>query len=75
MLFRHTDIMSEPGGIEMVINDLLEKRGLTKYRLAVQAGIPHATLKIYAVGKPNWKSVLQKRYISWQRHLMFQWRF
>ena len=28
----------------MVINDLLEKRGLTKYRLAVQAGIPHATL-------------------------------
>lgn len=51
MLFRHTDIMSEPGGIEMVINDLLEKRGLTKYRLAVQAGIPHATLNDICSGK------------------------
>lgn len=51
MLFRHTDIMSEPGGIEMVINDLLEKRGLTKYRLAVQTGIPHATLNDICSGK------------------------
>ena len=51
MLFRHTDIMSEPGGIEMVINDLLEKRGLTKYRLAVQVGIPHATLNDICSGK------------------------
>jgi transcriptional regulator with XRE-family HTH domain len=29
---------------EMIIEDLLAKRGMTKYRLAVEAGIPHATL-------------------------------
>ena len=28
----------------MIIDELLAKRGMTKYRLAVQAGIPHATL-------------------------------
>ena len=28
----------------MVIEDLLAKRGMTKYKLAVQAGIPHPTL-------------------------------
>ena len=28
----------------MGINDLLEKRGLTKYRVAVQAGIPRRHL-------------------------------
>ena len=28
----------------MIIEDLLIKRDMTKYRLAVQAGIPHATL-------------------------------
>jgi hypothetical protein len=28
----------------MIIEDLLVKRGMTKYRLAVEAGIPHATL-------------------------------
>jgi transcriptional regulator with XRE-family HTH domain len=28
----------------MIIEDLLAKRGMTKYRLAVEAGIPHATL-------------------------------
>ncbi len=35
----------------MIINDLLEKRGLTKYRLAKQAGIPHATLNDICSGK------------------------
>ena len=35
----------------MIIDDLLEKRGLTKYRLAVQAGIPHATLNDICSGK------------------------
>lgn len=28
----------------MIIEDLLGKRGITKYRLAVAAGVPHATL-------------------------------
>ncbi len=35
----------------MIIDDLLEKRGMTKYRLAVQAGVPHATLNDICSGK------------------------
>lgn len=35
----------------MIIDDLLEKRSMTKYRLAVQAGIPHATLNDICRGK------------------------
>lgn len=35
----------------MIIEDLLIKRNYTKYRLAVQAGIPHATLSDICSGK------------------------
>ena len=35
----------------MIIEDLLKKRNLTKYRLAVEAGIPHATLNDICSGK------------------------
>ena len=35
----------------MIIEDLLDKRQMTKYRLAVQAGIPHATLNDICSGK------------------------
>ncbi len=35
----------------MIIDDLLIKRNLTKYRLAMQAGIPHATLNDICSGK------------------------
>ena len=35
----------------MIIEDLLRKCGMTKYRLAVQAGIPHATLNDICSGK------------------------
>ena len=35
----------------MVIDELLAKRDMTKYRLAVQAGIPHATLNDICSGK------------------------
>ena len=35
----------------MIIDDLLAKRQMTKYRLAVQAGIPHATLNDICSGK------------------------
>lgn len=35
----------------MIIDDLLVKRNITKYRLAVQAGIPHATLNDICSGK------------------------
>lgn len=35
----------------MIIEDLLAHRDMTKYRLAVQAGIPHATLNDICSGK------------------------
>ena len=35
----------------MIIDDLLIKRNMTKYRLAMQAGIPHATLNDICSGK------------------------
>lgn len=35
----------------MIIEDLLAKRDMTKYRLAVKAGIPHATLNDICSGK------------------------
>lgn len=35
----------------MIIEDLLAKRDMTKYRLAVQAEIPHATLNDICSGK------------------------
>lgn len=35
----------------MIIDDLLVKRGLTKYRLAVDAGVPHAALNDICSGK------------------------
>lgn len=35
----------------MVIEDLLAKRGMTKYRLAVLSGVPHATLNDICTGK------------------------
>ena len=37
----------------MIIDSLLKKRGMTKYRLAVDAGIPHATLNDICSGKTN----------------------
>lgn len=35
----------------MIIEDLIVRRNLTKYRLAVQSGIPHATLSDICSGK------------------------
>ena len=35
----------------MIIEELLVKRNLTKYRLAMQSGIPHATLSDICSGK------------------------
>lgn len=35
----------------MIIEDLLAKRDMTKYRLAVEAGVPHATLNDICSGK------------------------
>ncbi len=35
----------------MMIDNLLKKRNMTKYRLAVESGIPHATLNDICRGK------------------------
>ena len=35
----------------MIIDSLLKKKNMTKYRLAVEAGIPHATLNDICSGK------------------------
>ena len=35
----------------MIIEELLDKCNMTKYRLAVQSGIPHATLSDICSGK------------------------
>lgn len=35
----------------MIIDSLLAKRNLTRYRLAIEAGIPHATLNDICTGK------------------------
>lgn len=35
----------------MIIEDLLSKRGMTKYRLAIVANVPHATLNDICSGK------------------------
>lgn len=35
----------------MIIDELLQRRGMTKYRLAVDAGVPHATLSDMCSGK------------------------
>lgn len=44
----------------MVIEDLLAKRGMTKYKLAVQAGIPHPTLSDICSGKTKLENALPK---------------
>lgn len=35
----------------MIIDELLQRRGMTKYRLAMAAGVPHATLSDICSGK------------------------
>ena len=50
ILFRYADII-EVEVSAIIIEDLLVKRGLTKYRLAVDAGVPHATLNDICSGK------------------------
>ena len=35
----------------MILDTLLKKQNMTKYRLAVEAGIPHATLSDICSGK------------------------
>ena len=52
LLFRYSDIIYMEV-FHMIIDDFLRLRGMTKYRLAVQAGIPHATLNDICSGKTH----------------------
>lgn len=49
ILFRRADIISRV--MKMIIDDLLKKRNMTRYRLAVQSGVPHTTLNDICSGK------------------------
>ena len=49
-MFRYADIMDREEEEEMV-ERLLKKQNMTKYRLAVEAGIPHTTLNDICSGK------------------------
>lgn len=42
----------------MMINDLLEKHHISKYRLGKEAGIPHTTLNDICSGKTSLENVL-----------------
>ena len=37
--------------MKMIIDDLLKKRNMTRYRLAIQSGVPHTTLSDICSGK------------------------
>ena len=37
----------------MRINELLQQKGMTKYRLSVLSGVPHSTLNELCSGKTN----------------------
>ena len=49
ILFRRADIISRV--MKMIIDDLLKKRNMTRYRFAVQSGVPHTTLNDICSGK------------------------
>lgn len=51
LLFRRADIIDGEEADAVIIDELLDKCNMTKYRLAVQSGIPHATLSDICSGK------------------------
>ena len=51
-LFRYTDIIDLEVFI-LGINRIIEEKGITKYRLAKESGVPHATLNDICSGKTN----------------------
>lgn len=51
LLFRRADIIDGEEADTVIIGELLDKCNMTKYRLAVQSGIPHATLSDICSGK------------------------
>ena len=51
-IFRYTDIINLEVFI-LGINRIIEEKGITKYRLAKESGVPHATLNDICSGKTN----------------------
>ena len=51
-IFRYTDMIYGEV-MKMNINLILEQKGITKYRLAKQSGVPHATLNDICSGKTS----------------------
>ena len=50
-MFRYTDIMAVV--MRMSINEIIDRSGMTKYRIAKLSGIPHATLNDLCSGKTH----------------------
>lgn len=58
----------------MMINELMESKNITKYRLAKNSGIPYTTINDICSGKHKSKSVPPKLYIEYQKSLAYQWK-
>ena len=43
--------MKSERGFAMILDDLMERSGMSRYRLAITAGVPHATLNDLCNGK------------------------
>ena len=54
----------------MDINEILRKKGMTKYRLSVLSGVPHATLNNICSGRSRIENAQPKRCISWRKFYM-----
>ena len=50
-MFRYTDIIAVV--MRMSINEIIDRSGMTKYRIAKLSGIPHATLNDLCSGKTH----------------------
>ena len=50
-ILRYTDIILVKGGIAMSINEILEQKNITKYRLWKESGVPQATISDICTGK------------------------
>lgn len=43
--------MKSEWGFAMILDDFMEEKGMSRYRLAITAGVPHATLNDLCNGK------------------------
>lgn len=52
-VYRHKMAMTMKGVFSMLINELLERQNLTKYRLSKESGVPQATINDICRGKTD----------------------